>query len=69
MATLEKMLTDLATDKELLFFQGNEIYTIIRTALQKYTVNQSTMLRYAGRKHKREEINNILKTINRQYIQ
>ena len=66
MATLEKMLVDLAIDKELVTFQGNEIYTIIRTASQKYTINQSTMLRYAGRKNKREEINRILKTINSQ---
>lgn len=66
MATLEKMLVDLATDKELISFQGNEIYTIIRTASQKYTINQSTMLRYAGRKHKREEVSRILETINSQ---
>ncbi len=65
-ATLEKMLVDLATDKELIFFQGNEIHTIIRNASDKYTINQNTMLRYAGRKNKREEIGNILKTINRQ---
>lgn len=66
MATLEKMLVDLATDKELISFQGNEIYTIMRNATQKYTINQSTMIRYAGRKHKKEEISKILKTINRQ---
>ncbi len=65
-ATLEKMLVDLATDKELISFQGNEIYTIIRTAFEKYTINQNTMLRYAGRKNKRREIEDILKTINRQ---
>lgn len=66
MATLEKMLVDLASDKELITFQGNEIYTIIRTAFEKYTINQNTMLRYAGRKNKRGEIGIMLKTINRQ---
>jgi hypothetical protein len=64
--TLEKMLVDLTTDKELVSFQGNEIYHIYKNAFDKYTVNQQTMLRYAGRKNKREEIENILKTINRQ---
>ncbi|MDR1882032.1 MAG: hypothetical protein LBR26_04535, partial [Prevotella sp.] len=31
MSTLEKMLVDLATDKEFISFQGNEIYTIFGT--------------------------------------
>jgi len=62
-ATLEKILVDFATDNEFITFQGNEIYTIFRTALQKYTLNRNTMLRYASRKHKREEIEQLLKTI------
>jgi hypothetical protein len=66
MTTLEKMLVDLATDKEFISFQGNEIYTIFETALEKYTVHQNTMLRYASRKHKKEEIEQIIETINRQ---
>jgi hypothetical protein len=63
-ASLEKILVDLCTDKEFISFQGNEIYHIYRNAFEKYTINQQTMLRYAGRKNKREEIENILKTIN-----
>ena len=62
-ATLEKILVDLATDNEFITFQGNEIHTIFRTALQKYTLNRNTMLRYASRKHKREEIEKLLETI------
>lgn len=65
-ATLEKMLVDLCTDKEFISFQGNEIYHIYENAFESYTVNQQTMLRYAGRKSKREEIEKTLKTINRQ---
>jgi len=64
--TLEKFLVDLCTDKEFISFQGNEIYHIYENAFQAYTVNQQTMLRYAGRKTKREEVENIIKTINRQ---
>ncbi|KAA6325282.1 hypothetical protein EZS27_025484 [termite gut metagenome] len=63
---LEKLLVDLCTDKEFISFQGNEIYHIYENAFDKYTINQQTMLRYAGRKTKREEIAKILKTINRQ---
>lgn len=64
--TLEKMLVDLCTDKEFISFQGNEIYHIYENAFEAYTINEQTMLRYAGRKTKREEVEKVLKTINRQ---
>jgi hypothetical protein len=66
MATLEKMLVDMATDKELVSFQGNEIYTIFETAFEKYTINRNTLIRYASRKNKKTEIENIINSINRQ---
>jgi len=62
-ASLEKILVDLATDKEFLPFQGNEIFTIFKNAFEKYTINKSSMLRYAARKEKRENINEIINTI------
>ena len=62
-ATLEKILVDLATDKEFFSFQGNEILTIYENAFKKFTINESAMLRYAARKEKRETINKIIKTI------
>jgi len=64
-ATLEKILVDLAVDKELFSFQGSEIYSIFESAMEKYTINQNTLLRYAARKHKKEEVKKII-TINRQ---
>jgi hypothetical protein len=64
-ATLEKILVDLAVDKEFMPFQGNEIYAIFESAMEQYTVNQNTLLRYAARKNKKEEIQKII-TINRQ---
>ena len=64
--TLEKMLVDLCTDKEFVSFQGNEIYHIYENAFEAYTINEQTMLRYAGRKAKIEEVETVLKTINRQ---
>ena len=65
--TLEKFLVDIAFDKEFFSFQGYEILRIYENALEKYTANQSKMLRYASRKHKKEEtVELINKTINRQ---
>ena len=64
-ATLEKMLVDLAVDKEFMPFQGSEMYAIFESAMEQYTINQNTLLRYAARKNKKEEIKKII-TINRQ---
>ena len=65
-ATLEKILVDLATDKEFFPFQGNEIFAIYENAFEKYTINESSMLRYATRKEKRGVIEEIIETIKRQ---
>jgi hypothetical protein len=64
-ATLEKILVDLAVDREFMPFQGSEIYAIFESAIEQYTINQNTLLRYAARKNKKEEIKKII-TINRQ---
>jgi hypothetical protein len=64
-ATLEKILVDLAVDKEFMSFQGSEVYAIFESAMEKYTMNQNTLLRYAARKNKKEEIKKII-TMNRQ---
>jgi DNA-binding Lrp family transcriptional regulator len=65
-ASLEKILVDLATDKEFFPFQGNEILSIYGSAFEKYTLNESSMLRYATRKEKRNKIEKIINTIKRQ---
>jgi hypothetical protein len=65
-ATLEKILVDLATDKEFFPFQGNEIFTIYENAFEKYTINESSMQRYAARKDKKENITEIINTIKQQ---
>jgi len=62
-ATLEKILVDLAVDKEFMPFQGSEIYAIFESAMEQYTINQNTLLRYAARKNKKEKIKKII-TIN-----
>ena len=65
-ASLEKILVDLATDKEFFSFQGNEIFTIYENAFDKYTINESSMLRYVARKEKRDKIKKIINSIKRQ---
>ena len=65
-AALEKILADLATDKEFFPFQGNEIFTIYENAFEKYTINESSMLRYAARKEKRKNIKEIINAIKQQ---
>ncbi|MDR3266278.1 MAG: hypothetical protein LBT24_01735 [Tannerella sp.] len=64
--TIEKILVDIGSDKEFLPFQGYELDRIYRSAFESYTVNRNKMLRYAGRKHKREETEKLLKTISHQ---
>ena len=65
-AALEKILVDWATDKEFLPFQGNEIFSIYGNAFEKYTINESAVLRYAARKEKRPKITEIINTIKHQ---
>lgn len=65
-AKLEKILVDLAVDKEFISFQGNELYHIFENSFKSYTINQQKMLSYAARKNRKEEIEIILKDINHQ---
>ncbi len=58
--TLEKLLVDLACDKEFMVFQGHEIEHIFTNACAQYVVNKNKLLRYAGRKNRRERIEQLL---------
>lgn len=64
--TVEKLLVDIIADKQLLSIPENETHKIVQNAFERYTVNKSKLFRYAWRRGKKEEINNILKTIKRQ---
>lgn len=62
--TIEKLLVDVFSDT--IFFaaqQGAELRIIFQEAFNKYTVNQSKMLRYASRRRKRESFKEYLNTI------
>ena len=65
-ASLEKILVDLATDKEFFPFQGNVLFSIYESAFDRYTINENTLLRYASRKGKKVYIQECIKSIKRQ---
>lgn len=59
--TLEKILVDILCDNALHALTGSESYAIYAAALDRYAVNRKTLLRYAGRRNRTEEVKNILK--------
>jgi hypothetical protein len=65
--SIEKVLVDAAIDVDFFAFQGSQIYDIYETAFERYDVNQSKMLRYAGRRGKKEYIQQLIKETCRNY--
>lgn len=61
--TLEKMLVDAISDKELQHLQGNELYIIYSNAFADYEVKKARLLRYASRRNRKEKAEQILNTI------
>lgn len=62
--TLEKVLVDVFCDRNLFSaFQGGERSTIFEEAFAKYTINQNKLLRYAGRRGKREDVSEYLEKL------
>lgn len=60
-ATLEKLLVDCLSDKLIYGAQHQEISGIFESVMKKYSLNISKLKRYAGRRNKMEEINELLK--------
>ncbi|EIJ38700.1 hypothetical protein JoomaDRAFT_1690 [Galbibacter orientalis DSM 19592] len=59
--TLEKMLVDIYCDPDLYAtFQGAELQRIYQTAFDKYHINEPRMLRYATRRTKKSEIQELI---------
>ena len=63
MASLEKILVDFAIDR-MFPFQDTEVAEIYENAFASYAVNTSRMLRYAGRKGRRNTVEKIMDVIN-----
>ena len=63
--TLEKMLVDVFCDDVILSAQqGSEMRTIFQEAMNKYTVNENRMIRYAARRGKKKTFMNYLDRIS-----
>ena len=54
--TLEKVLVDIAGDVEFDFMQGAEITYFYRNVLERHEINKRKLLRYASRRGRREEV-------------
>jgi hypothetical protein len=66
-SSLEKLLVDLYCDKNMFYFlHGNELVHVYQNAFEKYTINRSKLLRYANRRQKKIQIDELIESINRQ---
>lgn len=65
--TLEKILVDLFCDEKLFgTYQGAELERIYRSAFEKYTVSNSKLLRYANRRNKKNDIEQLIEKITKE---
>lgn len=64
MPTLEKLLVDILKDSDFFYLQGSESERIIENAFHLYSVNQSRLFRYAGRRKAKDELSSILNNLN-----
>jgi hypothetical protein len=58
---LEKLLVDLVTEQELYNAQQSELDHIYSNAKKIYNINKSSLLRYAGRRNRRIEVEALFK--------
>lgn len=58
--TLEKILVDMLIDENLFAAQQGELDFIFKSAFDKYGINESKMKRYATRRNRETELENII---------
>lgn len=64
--TLEKVLVDVFCDESIFASQqGSEMNHLFEEALEKYSLNENRMLRYADRKNKKESFNTFLSRVSK----
>ena len=64
-SSIEKILVDVYCDTNIFqAYQGNELHLIYTNAFSQYSINQGKLLRYASRRGKKEEIQNMILQIN-----
>lgn len=60
---IEKILTDIyAEDKLFYYLKGSELVHVYDNVINSYMINFTTLLGYAGRREKRQELKEFLKT-------
>lgn len=52
---LEKLLVDIRCDADFDYMSGGESVRVLENAASLYTINKTKLLRYAGRRHYREQ--------------
>ena len=58
---IEKIMVDLFTDKDLfVMYQGKELANIFEAFFESYSINQSTLNRYATKRKVKERLMNFL---------
>lgn len=61
---LEKLLVDIRCDADFDYMGGSEAFRMLENAASLFTFNTTKLLRYAGRRHCREEFENYLKRLD-----
>jgi len=57
---IEKMLVDIVGDIEFSFLQGSEINYVYTTIFERHNVNKNKLLRYATRRGRKEEVEQLI---------
>lgn len=63
MPTIEKIMVDIYGDVDFAYAQGSELYTIYENILSSYQINYKALYRYADRRGRRSQIEDILNTL------
>lgn len=61
---IEKILVDLMCDDDMDYLHGSEWHYILDHVMNTYSVNRSTLLRYASRRNAKDKIGKALETLN-----
>ena len=61
---IEKILVDIAGDVEFSFLQGMELNNVYATIFERHNVNKNKLLRYATRRGRKEEIEQLINDNN-----
>lgn len=57
---IEKILVDMVADVEFSFLQGSELHHVYNTIFERHNVNKNKLLRYATRRGRKEEVEQLL---------